>query len=521
MREAVLASVFAGLLTFIPNTGMAQRVLLENPDLGIHLYGDLLEVSHTSYKIRTAVGELLVPSDQVDCVGEACPPTVSQTAADVSIAGSDTVGSELMPLLIRGYGFSIGATVTKMNVGDRSNLFHGKNDSGAGEELFSVFVEDHGSSTGFKALLAQTAEIGMSSRPVKSAEVDAFRASNYGDMRSYAQEHAVAADGLLLLVHPDNPVSGLTYEQISGLLSGQIKNWSDVGGPDLPVSVYSRDNNSGTFSTISKQFLEPFAASLAKRATIVQGNGEMASSIESDTGAIGYTGIAFKGDTKPLSLIASCGLAASPSAFAAKAGEYPLSRQLYLYTRNETLSEHAKGLIDFATSPAADEMVIKSGFIAFGVDTQSQEMTATKIQAALNTTQSRSETALLQELYKDLFEWHRLSPTFRFRSGSTLLDNSGIRDLERLHDHLKTLGEDAQVMLVGFTDSDGPLEANIRLSKARAEAVRRELLTLFEDDDMPQIDVQIKGYGEVNPVACNDSSEGQKMNRRVEAWIKS
>lgn len=522
MWKAIVTGMFASVLTFVPNSGIAQHVLLENPDRGIHLYGELLEVSQTSYVIRTAIGEIMVPSDQVNCVGDTCPSEGSQgNSADFSVAGSDTVGSELMPLLIKGYGFSIGSSVTKSNVGDRLHMFHARAADGAGEDTFSTIVEDHGSSTGFKALLAGEAEIGMSSRPAKSSEVAAFREAGFGNITSYEQEHAIAADGLLLVVHPNNPVEGLTVEQVSGLLSGRIKNWSDVGGLDQPVTVYSRDNNSGSFSAIKKRFLEPMSYELASDAAIVPGNAEMASSVAIDSGGIGYTGIAFKGDTKPISLISSCGIATVPSAFSAKAGEYPLSRQLYLYTRNAELSEHAKGLLDFATSSASDEMIEKSGFIPFGVTEQSQEATLQTIRKAIDASNSRNEVALLRELFVDAYAWHRLSSTFRFRSGSAVLDNAARRDLGRLHDHILTLGPNTKIMLVGFTDSDGPLEANLRLSQDRAEMVRRELMRLFVEGEKPQVEIQVKGYGEVNPVACNDSAEGQGKNRRVEAWIQT
>ncbi len=507
-------------------------VLLENPSNGFQIFGELIEVTEDTYKVRTSVGDMLIPAAQVICTGVACleapgnAPTAtssstSSSEASFTIAGSDTIGAELMPLLIKGYAYAEGAVVASDEIGERIHLYRALAGGDASNVLFSTLVEDKGSSTGFEALLSGLAELAMSSRPVKSEEVAQFEAAGYGDLRSFEQEHTIGVDGLIVIVHPDNPVERLTLRQISDLLSGAITNWSDVGGPDMPVRVYSRDNNSGTYATIRGKFLAPFSAELASGATIVPGNGEMEQAVYDDPGGIGYSGIAFRGDTKAVQLVESCGLSVRPTAFSTKTGEYPLQRSLYVYTRNTALTPFAAGLLDFATSSEADPIIEKAGFIDFDVEEEEQDIAAAAVRAAIETNTSRGEVALMRELYIDLQEWNRLSSTFRFRIGSSELDNAALRDLDRLVEHLD---EDAKpgtrVMLVGFTDSDGPLEANVRLGEERAEAVRDQLVGKLGPEVAAKIDIEVKSYGEVGPVACNDDFEGQRLNRRVEAWIR-
>lgn len=521
MTTLLAAGFSAGMIFLAHSSAKADHVRLENPANGIFISGELLEFSNQVYMVRTAVGDIAVPADKVRCTSNECPSHTSFDAFDLTIAGSDTIGTELMPLLLKGYGFSMGGVARDEMIADRTRVLEVLRDGQSDERLFVAKVEDHGSSTGFTGLLSGAAEIGMSSRPAKPAEIDEFQNAGFGNLSSFEQEHSIAVDGLLIVVHPDNTVSDLTFEQISKLLSGQITNWAELGGPDLPVNVYSRDEKSGTFATISGRFLEPFTVALSVEANIVPGNAEMSEAVFSDPGAIGYVGFAFRGDTKAVGLMSSCGIAVDPSAFAAKTGEYPLQRQLYLYTRNQPLSPHAEALLEFTKSAAADEMIEKSGFLAFGIDAQNQDDLAATVRSTIEETESPSEAALLRELFIDLLEWERLSPTFRFRSGSTTLDNASRRDLARLRDFLVTAEPGTIVQFVGFTDSDGPLEANLRLGQQRAESVYSELMAILSKEDIAHLEIGTKGYGEINPVACNDAFEGQRLNRRVETWIRT
>lgn len=197
----------------------------------------------------------------------------------------------------------------------------------------------------------------MSSRAVKAEEVKEFLAANLGDPSSFEQEHAIAIDGLLIIVHPDNMVGGLTFEQVGGLLAGRITNWSEVKGADLPVAVYSRNTGSGTFSTINDTFPKPFSAELSPAANIVSGIAQLTDAVFADPSAIGCVGFAYQKDARPVDIVSTCGTVAIPSAFSAKTGEYPLQRTLYLYNTQMELPPMAAPLIDYAISDAATSFI--------------------------------------------------------------------------------------------------------------------------------------------------------------------
>ncbi|WP_165793339.1 phosphate ABC transporter substrate-binding/OmpA family protein [Yoonia maritima] len=498
---------------------LADDVSLTTSDGEMALSGELIDFTDGFYVMRTEIGEVQVPASLVSCAGAACPAG-GQANIDFTIKGSDTIGAELMPLLVRGYAESQRAVVDSRTTGERQVLLTVIADEGLGEPIFTTMIEDRGSSTGFRGMLDLSTQIGMSSRRIKGTEVQALSDAGLGDALSFEQEHGIAVDGLLIVVHPDNPVDALTESQISELLSGKISNWSELGGADLPVTVYSRDGNSGTFATVSGKFLEPYDVSLSAHARIVSGNSAMSESVFGDAGGIGYVGFAFRGDNKPLGLISSCGIAAEASTFAAKTGEYPLQRTLYLYTTNAELPSRAQGLLAYAKSPAADGIIEKSGFIGFNIDSRNLSRSAQTIRAEIDRNESRQELAALRELYIDMLEWHRLSPTFRFQTGSSNLDNASRRDLLRLTSYLSNTSNINEIALVGFTDADGAFDANRTLGFARAETVLDSIASQVAGTGFDPSIVQIKSYGELNPVACNSDFAGQRLNRRVEVWVR-
>jgi phosphate transport system substrate-binding protein len=505
-------------IALLPLPLAAQDVTLTSLDGQVRLSGQLIGVADGAYTLRGQFGEVQVAIDKMRCEGTACP-ALPAPVTSLAIAGSDTIGEELMPLLLSGLAESQGAATRKTVIDESATAISLLEEGGSGPEIYTATVQFKGSGTGFAALLEGTAEIGMSSRAVKQEEADLFAFADLGDPTDVTQEHGFAVDGLLVIVHPDMPLAALTAAEISGLLSGRIANWQELGGPDLPVNVYSRGEKSGTFATITDTILKPYGEVLSPKATIIDRSDELSAAVAADPGAIGYAGFAFKGDSKPLKMVSSCDLISDPSAFAAKTGEYTLSRTLYLYTTNKTLSAPAQELVDFAGSAAAYPFVEKAGFLSFLPERRAQEATAESVRTAIKASTSRTEVNALRELFVDLTEWDRLSTTFRFQTGSANLDNASQRDLVRLVDYLRANPDAAEVAFVGFTDADGPFEANRALGESRAQTIANLVAKALEGSEVNTTGFQVKSYGELNPVACNDDIAGQRNNRRVEVWI--
>jgi phosphate transport system substrate-binding protein len=124
----------------------------------------------------------------------------------------------------------------------------------------------------------------------------------------------------------------------------------------------------------------------------------------------------------------------------------------------------------------------------------------------------------IQRMIAALLQGDRLTLTFRFRDGSSELDPQSQSNVRRLSDAIWRGDFDGkELVFVGFTDGDGAADGNLRLSQRRAAAVRRAVSAFAGDSPVV---LSEDGFGEVLPMACDDTAWGRQVNRRVEVWLR-
>jgi phosphate transport system substrate-binding protein len=215
-------------------------------------------------------------------------------------------------------------------------------------------VTGGGSGTGISSLINGTTDICMASRPMKEAETEKLRSR----FNTTGAEIAVAKDGVTFYVNEKNPLSSLTMDQLKGIYLGDLTNWKQVGGPDAPIVVYSRENSSGTYTFVKDNLLggEDYTAS----AQTLPGTAAVVNAVSKEKNGIGYGGAAYAKGVKELKIkVGSDELA--PTAENIKSGKYPLSRDLYFYLRGKPSGE-AKAFIDFTLSTEGQQIVNKVGY---------------------------------------------------------------------------------------------------------------------------------------------------------------
>ncbi|MBK8171263.1 MAG: phosphate ABC transporter substrate-binding protein [Sandaracinaceae bacterium] len=190
----------------------------------------------------------------------------------------------------------------------------------------TIQVSGGGSGVGIAALLNGTTDIANSSRPMKDEEKARLRETRHQEVA----ETRVALDALAVYVHSANPVQQLTLEQLSQIYTGRVSNWRDVGGPDMPIVLYSRENNSGTYAFFKEHVLR--TADFAANAQTLPGTAAVINAVSRDRGGIGYGGIAYGEGIRHVKLAGADGQAIEPSLENATSGRYPLSRFLLMYT---------------------------------------------------------------------------------------------------------------------------------------------------------------------------------------------
>ncbi|MEE9911915.1 MAG: phosphate ABC transporter substrate-binding protein [Deltaproteobacteria bacterium] len=208
-----------------------------------------------------------------------------------------------------------------------------------------------GSGEGVKALIDKTTDIATSSREIKKEEITLAETKGVKPVA-----HVVAFDAIIPVVHPKNKVTNLSIDQLSQIYQGKITNWKEIGGEDLKIVVISRDSSSGTFESWDHFVMKK--ARVTPRAQMLASNGALVTAVAKNRYAIAYLGIGYVNKSvKPLQVN---GITASVQTAMSK--EYPLSRELYMYTNGEPAGQVAK-YIAFVKSADGQKIVVKEGFV--------------------------------------------------------------------------------------------------------------------------------------------------------------
>ncbi len=214
-----------------------------------------------------------------------------------------------------------------------------------------ITVRGGGSGTGVAALIDGATDIADASRPMKPKEITLARERGVDPV-----ENIVARDGIAVIVHPDNPMTGITKEDLKAIYTGEINSWDKVSSGKGTIVVVSRDAASGTFEAFNELALDK--AKLTDGALMLASNLEVARTVAQTPGAIGYVGLGYLSDD--VKAVTVNDIMASEATV--NDGTYPLARPLYMYT-NGSPSGLAKDFLGFVLSPEGQEIVKEAGFV--------------------------------------------------------------------------------------------------------------------------------------------------------------
>ncbi len=496
----------------------AQSVTLESFDGTISLRGELLDFDGEQYRIRSAIGEMIIDAFQVKCVGDACPaPELLQ--AEFTISGSSTLATSLMPALLEGFSFALDADVT-MAPGDDGSTKLSLTDL-EGKQLADVVLAKGGSSSGLRDLLNGDASLALTTRPARQAEIAALTSAGLGNISAPGQENIVALDGLLVVTSPGNPVRAITETDIARVFSGVVTNWSELGGPDAQINLYGRASDTGTGSVFSQLVMRPAQLSLTSNIRQLESDADVSDAVASDPFGIGFTSFSNERNAKSLAIRGVCGIQTPATSFTIKTEEYPLTRRLYMYRPAKPLPPLADRFVEYLGTEDAQNIIADTGFVDQAVSDVSINEQGLRFVSAVLPSDAEVTLPQLQSMMQELVTADRSSITFRFEQGSARLDSRAEGDVRRLAD-LMSRGEfdGKELLLIGFTDSVGRGDLNANLSIARAEQVRQALITAAPPGSLQGQLINAIGYGEMSPLGCNETLNGRRINRRVELWTR-
>ena len=254
---------------------------------------------------------------------------------------SNDTNNDNAPAAVTGTVATDGSTSMEKVIGALSESFMANNAD------TTVTYNPTGSGAGITAVQEGTCDIGLSSRALKDEEKAAG-----------LKETILAYDGIAIIVHPDNPVSDLTIEQIAQLYTGEITNWKDVGGNDAEVVLIGREAASGT-----RDGFESITGTKEKcqyRQELTS-TGDVITAVSQNPDAIGYASLAsIKDSVKALNVDG-----VTPSEATVKDGSYKVQRPFVLVTvEGKALTPVAQAFFDYATSSDAAAIIAKAGAVA-------------------------------------------------------------------------------------------------------------------------------------------------------------
>jgi phosphate transport system substrate-binding protein len=414
------------------------------------------------------------------------PPTIL-----LRLAGSDVITGRLARRLAAGYLALIGDTDITTQPGAQPGTVNVVGlQAGQGE---AIAIAQSSSTAGFNALLRGQADIALSVRPATTPEIESL--AQIGDMTSPDAEHVAGVDAVAAIVNPAIRIGALTRAQLASILGGQIHNWSEVGAAPGDIHAYVRDTRNGD-TPVTLLFADP---AQARAAHTEADDTAVAAAVSHDAGGIGLVDMGAAGGARTLAIAdAAAPLPLNDVTVATE--DYPLTRRLYFYSATATAggNNFSRRFTDYVASAAGQAAVEAAGFVSLSVKTQ---------QAAVPQDASQRFRALVAGAT-------RLSTTFRFQPGSTLLDSRAARDVDRLVAYLRSRHSDgAQLILAGFADNIGAASVSEAVSQKRVEAV---VAALSRAGVSPG---KAMGFGADVPVADNATADGREKNRRVEAYL--
>jgi phosphate transport system substrate-binding protein len=486
------AAIFAAFL--IPGGAWAQDVTLTAREGGLTLSGTLQGYDGEFYRILTSYGVLTIDGEGVICDGPGCPDLTAPPFATIRVTGASDAGRALLPPLVLAFARQRGLVQLPGEGSEYGMLLL---EPATGNPLAEFTFSPSSPADARAALLDGRAELAV------AVKADPELA-----------ERPMALDALIPVVARDNPTPRISSRDLVRVLAGEVENWSEVGGPDMPLVLHALPPASDVQQALALRLGRDAAADI-----LHPDLASLAAAVAQDPYAVAVTGAAVRGPAKPLQLTDSCGFPLDPSRLAVKAQDYPLALPIYFISPRRRLPLMAREFLDFLATPAAQTAVAEAGYIDRSLERRALTLDGQRLVNAIAGAGEDVTLDDLKRLAKTMAGAERLSMTFRFEDGSSDLDAHSVANVGDLADMLSAGLFDAETLvLAGFSDGTGGAAANLDLARERAEQVLAAVAALVPDLAPEQLP-QIAAFGEALPMACDTTGPGQRINRRVELWV--
>ncbi|SFH07406.1 phosphate ABC transporter substrate-binding protein, PhoT family [Palleronia marisminoris] len=454
--------------------------------------GELLGFDGRYYRILGPNGEVTLDGRTLECIGAGCPsPEAPQI---VRISGEASVVRTVLPPLIETFSRREGYDLAHDTDGAATRYTLSRGD----KVLARMTLAPTSSSEGFADLVADLADVAVSLRPPDSIELALAREAGRGDLSEASRRAILGLDGVVPVVSALSERSAISVEDISG--------WP-------PEALHIPDPATSAGEAILRHF-----PSLGDRPVVPHATLEaLAAAVAASPDALGLTLYSAQGDTLPLTLMGPCGASVDADPQSLKTEDYPLTAPVFLYTPMRRITGVARNFLDYVVSPIAQPVIQRAGLVDQFPEAIPFAAQGERLGLAIIAAEQDAVLTGLQRMVTDLRGKARLTLSFRFEGGSSQLDAQSQDNVDRLAAALRGgLFDGRRLIFAGFSDGGGTVYGNRRLSRERAEAVRSAVAEAVPGTNVL---LDVAAYGEVLPIACDETDWGRRMNRRVEVWV--
>lgn len=354
-----------------------------------------------------------------------------------------------------------------------------------------------GSSTGgFEAMTENRVEGVISDREISPSEAD--RLSAFGDMYNAESEKVIGHDVSFVFVNGSNGVSSLNGDVLGRIMSGDIKDWSEISPQESgKISIYLENLKGDSLSSPIVKILGE--TEIVDSAKSLESPEKVIAAVRGDSDGIGFAHREGNiSSVKEIAFHERNARSFSANEFEVSTEAYPFTQRLYLYVPSAHANAQIRSFADFVLSEAGQVIVRREGFGAH----------ITQALAYAAPTDAPPEYRNFSQTAR------RMNFDFRFQLGANSFDNKAYADLARFVIYLQKndIGSN-RVALFGFADNVGSRDTNFGLAQARAEVASTKLAQLGVNAAL------VRAFGDVMPVGANAYEAGRIKNRRVEVWI--
>lgn len=484
----------------------SRQVVLDSIDDETKITGELVGVEDNFYVIRNTLGEFRVAIANVNCIGEACPSTNAPDTGVTIMAASPRINAMMIELL--------------QNYADATDQPYELKTEGGSTQSIQVFSADGQDLVADISMTMNNAQESVVA--FSSGEADILV---YGDQQVSGLlegfdgilEWPLAFDGQVVVSNPDNPIRSLSRREIEQVWNGELTTWASLGGGDFPISVHMVADEASP-----DVWLTGLRASTTPGVIAHNAEEAVLKAIKGDRNAVGvvHWSTADQENARMLAVRKSCGLDAAPSKFGIRTQHYDFTQPINAYGNGAKMQPFVQSFLEWAQTAQADTSVSKFGYLSARPQREKiQDMGVAVIHTAA--VEPDFDGVEFSAMMRELRAADRLSLTFRFLTGSSVLDEASVRNIKDLARRLPgNEFTNLEVLLVGFADSTGPADRNTDLSLRRSESVRSVLAAEFDEETRISLKLTELGFGEQMPVDCNTTATGRANNRRVEVWVR-